>query len=624
MSQPQTHETPAGTGVSQSTEAGGFNANPTPASEATQPANLTAAERFLTLLDDDAETWHFRTFPEAGGAGWKKSGTLERWGTQLQLDNGNGRGVYVVVNEGGQDKDSITRVRAVFADFDPPKTKRMPASFPIEPHIVVESSPGKHHVYWLVDGLPLEEFTPIQKAIIAKFGSDPSINDLPRVMRLPGFLHRKGEPFQVRIIHESGAVPYTPDKIREAFGPVAPATPASTAPAPVHAPSGVVVDTDRHSEALALTGRMAREVAKGMLEATAWAAILAERDRGRWTRHLPDDELRRMFDGALANLRSGEWKLPATPATAPDPVTGKASVLKLQRLNTIRPGPIDWLIEDYMAKDTLAGIIGASGAGKSFVAVDMAASIATGTPWHGRPVQQGVVFYLAGEGQRGLRTRFDGWAKENGVDVDAAPIYVSAGLANLTDPGQVALAIDELAEAAAAENAEPAVIFIDTLARAMNGANENTAEDMGAFIAANDAMRMRFGCTVVHVHHTGHDKETQGRGRGSSARYAALDSEFLVTGGDSSITLTGTKEKEWTKPRPITFSKVVTEVDVIGTDGELEQVGTLALRDMVGALLDTDKKAKARELAEAGQTVRTIAVQIGVSKSTVSNWLKAA
>ncbi|MEN1928042.1 AAA family ATPase [Luteimonas sp. MJ250] len=613
---PQTHESPVAAGLVQSNEAVNFKAKATGAVASTQ-VDLAQADRFLTLLDEDADRWHFRTIHPTSAAVRNYAGSLDQVAPRLQADNAAGFGIYVTINEGGTTAADITRVRAVFADWDPPKTAAMPSNLPLDPHMIVESSRGKHHAYWLLDGLQTHEFKATQQAIIAAHGSDAEVCDLPRIMRLPGFLHTKGEPYLSQLIHESGTQAYTADTIRTAFKPRQPAPAAPQGEGPR------VVDADRHGDALTLTGRLAREVvAGGMSEDVAWLAIVAERDRGRWTRHVDDGELRRLFAGALAKLRGGEWKAPAVPAVA-DPAAPRPAILRLTRLGKIQSGPIEWLIEDYLVKETAAGIIGPSGGGKSFVAVDMAACIATGTPWHGRPVSQGVVFYLAGEGQRGLRMRFDGWAKEHGVAIDDAPVYVSGGLASLCEPDQLAISVDEMAEAAAAENQKPALIIIDTLARAMGGRNENSAEDMGAFIAAKDLLKARFGCTVLSIHHTGHDKDTQGRGRGSSARYGALDSEFLVAGGEKTITLTGTKEKDWDKPRPITFDKVPVNVDVVGADGSPEQSGTLALRDKVGAILDSNKRQKAIELAEAGQSVRTIAVQLGVSKSSVAVWLKA-
>ncbi|HKV65626.1 MAG TPA: DNA-primase RepB domain-containing protein, partial [Rhodanobacteraceae bacterium] len=96
--------------------------------------------------------------------------------------------------------------RAYFADFDtvqPPEV----ATVPLPPHCVIESSCGRWHWYWWIDGAPLDTFADVQRAIAARFGSDPKVNDLPRVMRLPGFLHRKGTPFRTRIVELRGDLP---------------------------------------------------------------------------------------------------------------------------------------------------------------------------------------------------------------------------------------------------------------------------------------------------------------------------------------------------------------------------------------------------------------------------------
>ncbi|HAY44900.1 MAG TPA: hypothetical protein DCY55_01290, partial [Gammaproteobacteria bacterium] len=113
--------------------------------------------------------------------------------------NTKGAGAFVVVNEGGQTKENITRVRAVFADTDGADHEPIIKALP--PHMVAQSSPGNFHIYWLtVEGFPLDQFTPIQGAISTKFGTDDNVKDLPRVMRLPGFKHNKYDPVDVTLL----------------------------------------------------------------------------------------------------------------------------------------------------------------------------------------------------------------------------------------------------------------------------------------------------------------------------------------------------------------------------------------------------------------------------------------
>ena len=113
-----------------------------------------------------------------------------------------GAGVFVTINETdgtGRKAENIIVVRAVFLDLDgAPLEPVMRAE--IQPHCVIETSKDRFHVYWLVKDLPLQQFTPIQLAIAARFSGDKNVKDISRVMRVPGFIHQKDEPFLSRIL----------------------------------------------------------------------------------------------------------------------------------------------------------------------------------------------------------------------------------------------------------------------------------------------------------------------------------------------------------------------------------------------------------------------------------------
>jgi len=134
--------------------------------------------------------------------------------------SGGPRGFRVCEPDGSQgpEAENITGVRAVFLDLD---GKPLPPEWPLNPHFVNETSLGRFHAFWFVsEGFPLNLFTGVQKTIAAQFGGDPSVCDLPRVMRLPGFLHQKQAPFPVQIIQDwSADPPYTLDEILRAFPP---------------------------------------------------------------------------------------------------------------------------------------------------------------------------------------------------------------------------------------------------------------------------------------------------------------------------------------------------------------------------------------------------------------------
>jgi hypothetical protein len=95
---------------------------------------------------------------------------------------------------------------------------------------------------------------------------------------------------------------------------------------------------------------------------------------------------------------------------------------------------INWAIRNYLPLDTTAILYGESGAGKSFMALDMALHVATGREWHGHKVRQGAVFYIAGEGVGGMGARCKAWTIANNEPMtELTPFYCSSGAVLLPD-----------------------------------------------------------------------------------------------------------------------------------------------------------------------------------------------
>jgi len=414
--------------------------------------NLEETARFLRLLDPTAESLHFRTYADKGGAGGGRNyhGTLEFLKTQLQLDNGKGRGVCVVVNEGGQKDDDITRVRAVFADFDD-GDKPLPP-LPLAPHAIIESSPGKYHVYWLTDGLPVEEFEPLQRRIVAALGSDSSVCNKSRVMRLPGFVHHKAEPFLSRIIHESSEPAYAPERVLEAF-PVREATPLRQTPAAgaaertgTRAGTGArVVDVERHGDMLKMAARLARSVHfDGVAEASALALLHAEAERGRWTRDMPADELDRAFYGALDKCRSGEWRQ-ADKADVEDVEDAEPRLVEVDVTDVMSAHvePPSFVITPLIPRSHVTLLGGHGGAGKSMLALTWAAHVVCGQPWGRFAGEQcNAVFVSLEDPGELVRFRLRRIIETYGLDAGA----VAAGLRILDGTDASAALMTEVSE----------------------------------------------------------------------------------------------------------------------------------------------------------------------------------
>jgi len=308
------------------------------------------------------------------------------------------------------------------------------------------------------------------------------------------------------------------------------------------------------------------------------------------------------------------------PALAPSPMPEPRKLITFDRLDRLKPTKMVSVIDGFLYANTLTNIIGKSSSCKSFVAQNMAACVATGTPWMARRVERGAVFYIGGEGRSGLLKRFRGWQNYTGISLDGAPIYIASRLPPLADTLNVAGTIDAIQECAEESffdsgGADPSLIVVDTLARALAGADENSAADVGRLIEGLDWIRQTWGCAVLCVHHTGLGETTQSRGRGSSAIYAALDGELLVTTTGSDVTLSSTKEKDWPKPAPIVMTRNVVEVEV---EDVTETTLCLDKASMQGAMANAEfQRRRVLELRDEGKSVRAIAELLGIGKSTV-------
>ncbi|WP_058880742.1 helicase RepA family protein [Chloracidobacterium thermophilum] len=249
----------------------------------------------------------------------------------------------------------------------------------------------------------------------------------------------------------------------------------------------------------------------------------------------------------------------------PEPVLnnapGRGRKFRMASAFELRRNPLshDWLIQGFLEADTLALLFGEPAVGKSLLALDWAASIATGRAWCGRKTRQGMAVYLAGEGYRGLTRRLAAWEAANGQKPSPdVPLFFSECGAGLPDSVN---AVIEGIDAVAVRHGKPLLVVIDTLARCFTG-DENSAGGMSGFLAACDAMRLRYGCTVLIVHHSGHSDK--GRARGYSSLPAAMDVIYQLEAKGGARTLACTKAKDFEPPAASRFT--VQEVSLLEDD----------------------------------------------------------
>ena len=292
--------------------------------------------------------------------------------------------------------------------------------------------------------------------------------------------------------------------------------------------------------------------------------------------------------------------------------------------------PIDWTVRHYFETDSLALIYGPPGGGKSFFAVDIAASIATGTAFFSSSVKQGPVFYIAGEGHNGLSRRFLGWEIAHTIAIPAGALYKSSGAMQVLNEESCQSVSDQIFEVCERLGQAPRAIIIDTLARNYGAGDENSTEDMSRFILHIDRwFRARFTTFVATVHHAGHNME---RARGSSALKAAVDSECEVTKDESgAIRVRFTKMKEAECPPDLLLR--LSSVELPGVvDDEGQPVTSASLKvadDLINSKIaerSTGEGVTAKEVMTLLHTefvsVRVLGERLKVSKSTAERIIK--
>jgi putative DNA primase/helicase len=183
--------------------------------------------------------------------------------------------------------------------------------------------------------------------------------------------------------------------------------------------------------------------------------------------------------------------------------------------------PLSWLVRGVLPATGLACVYGASGSGKSFLSLDLAAAVSSGTDWFNCRAMCAPVVYAALEGEAGFTQRVKAWQMHHGTELPQTLRFVMQPF-DLRKPAD----IDELADAVAKSGSASGLVVIDTLNRAASGADENSSADMGLIIEAAKALQAKLGGLVLLVHHSGKD---QSKGlRGHSSLHAALDAAIEV------------------------------------------------------------------------------------------------
>lgn len=194
--------------------------------------------------------------------------------------------------------------------------------------------------------------------------------------------------------------------------------------------------------------------------------------------------------------------------------------------------PVRWQIKRILPAKDVVAIYGPPGAGKSFMALDMAAAISEGRDWMGYRTKPAHVVYLVLEAANGFSGRLKAWQMHHGRTLPDRFQVIAHEQFSFSKAADIAELVQSIQSAVPSDHGG-LVVFIDTLARAMGTFEENDNNDMGQVINCADTISRHLDATVAMVAHPGKDS-SKGL-RGGSALLGGLDTVIQLEKDENGI-----------------------------------------------------------------------------------------
>lgn len=185
-------------------------------------AQVSYKDFFHALGYVDKEDIYLRTFNDQASDDYGSNKRVQLMSFNsilptLHKENAENRGVFYIVNGDGNLDKEVKRARACFIDGDEGTMEeqlKALCEFQLEPSIIIKTRKSLH-AYWITPDGEKKYFRELQERLIQYFGSDPTIKNESRVMRLYGFNHCKQDPVEVKLIKFDPQLVYTQRQLHE-------------------------------------------------------------------------------------------------------------------------------------------------------------------------------------------------------------------------------------------------------------------------------------------------------------------------------------------------------------------------------------------------------------------------
>ena len=248
------------------------------------------------------------------------------------------------------------------------------------------------------------------------------------------------------------------------------------------------------------------------------------------------------------------------------------------------------LINGWLYAGTVNTLIAPAQGGKTWVGVHLACCVATGRPWHGMPVDQGPVWYLAIESPTSVTERIMTWRDvvNDGEPIDGLTVHPEGTLDSA--------GIDRMLAHVRSTRVLPRLIIVDTLRAAASGSIGN-GPNAARLIERLKYLARQTGAAVLLLHHVGRT----GTAAGAQELETNVDSRLRCGSIDGTVTLIMVRNRYGTEGEPVSYAAGIT------TDERPWMAE--APRDAEGASITTEVLAVVA--ANSGLSQRAVVRMIG-------------
>lgn len=384
----------------------------------------------------------------------------------------------------------------------------------LRPSFMWETSPGHKQAVWLLsEPIAQKEFhrDGFIGMLTQALGGDKSGVDIGQLLRVPGTVHHKRDPFVGKILRNAGTV-YTRGQVLSRVARGLGFSPALASELGADDPYGdrskLLWKFSRNAAELGLS----QDLTFKLIKATKWNKWKDEPERLK-------EDIARAYDQQPASpsksdperkqaAEQHEHDEPADPVEA----WGMATV---DEFGTVLRKPVSWVLPGIIPEGGCGLLVSAPKVGKTRIAIEMALGLATGRKPLGislkRPVPVG--FFSLEDGEYLFSSRLDGslnrdqgrfkyhWEGHIRPDLTWAPpeqmsLFTNFAQIDISEPDDKQRLYETIVKY------ELKLVIIDTLSMAVGKSDVSNSKDMYAILKDIKTIAKATGCAVMFIHHT--------------------------------------------------------------------------------------------------------------------------